>query len=422
MGCSINPLSWGECAGDLLGKAAGGLASAGFDAVATEFAKGVGKIVATLATFWTSVPTTALSGDPGSPVGMLNAMLDWLMLVVGILSVFLVAIQLAITHRGDALADAGVGLVRFVLVQATQLPALALLAGAGDAFSSWIVNVASGGNFGTRVTEVFGASLASSLGSALVFIGALLAIFASLAQVIAMVARNGVLILTAAASPIAAAAAIYKGNDALWRRLWMWQLAFVLYKPTAAFVYAAAFVTVGDGKNATDVLSGLALMIMSVLALPALLRLMMPVAARMGSGGAGAAALAGGVAVASGVASVVSARRATATLGSGALGSGSGGGAGGSPGGGGPSGASPAAGPRGSGPSGGAAGAATTAGTASAGAGGVAGGAAAAGPVAAGVQLATAATGAARRTASTVTQTPGTGADPVSGTVSGGGS
>jgi len=414
MGCSINPLSWGDCAGDLLGKAAGGLASAGFDAVAQAFASGVGKIVATLATFWTSVPTTALSGDSDSPVGMLNAMLDWLMLVVGILSVFLVAIQLAITHRGDALADAGIGLVRFVLVNATQLPALALLAGAGDAFSAWIVNVASGGNFGTRVTEVFGASLASGLGSALVFIGALLAIFASLAQVIAMVARNGVLILTAAASPIAAAAAIYKGNDAMWRRLWMWQLAFVLYKPTAAFVYAAAFVTVGDGKDATDVLSGLALMIMSVLALPALLRLMMPVAARMGSGGAGAAALAGGVAVASGVASVVSARRATASLG-GASGGGSGGGSG-------PSGAAPSGGPRGSGQlsggpvgAGGAAGGAASGGAAGSAAGGAAG---AAGPVAAGVQLATAAVGAVRRTANSAADAPGS--DSASG--AGGGS
>ncbi|MGH3444952.1 MAG: hypothetical protein ACRDPB_06220 [Nocardioidaceae bacterium] len=42
-----------------------------------------------------------------------------------------------------------------------------------------------------------------------------------------LVARNGILILTAAASPIAAAAAIYKGDDAMWRRLYMWQLAFV---------------------------------------------------------------------------------------------------------------------------------------------------------------------------------------------------
>lgn len=339
MGCSINPTSWGECAGDLLGKAAGGLASAGFDAVATEFAKAVGTVVSTLATFWTSVPTEALSKDPGTPVGMLTAMLDWLMLIVGVLSIFLVAIHLALTHRGDVLTDAGLGLARYVLVNAAQVPAVALLAVAGDAFSTWILGVASGGNFGKRVTEVFGASMASGLGAALVFIAALLAIFASLAQVIAMVARNGVLILTAAASPVAAAAAIYKGNESMWRRLWMWQLAFVFYKPTAAFIYAAAFVTVGDGKNATDVLSGLALMIMSVLALPALLRLMMPVAARVGSG-AGTAALAGGVAVATGVATVMAGSRASGTAAGGGAAGGGGNATGG--GGGGPSGAGPA--------------------------------------------------------------------------------
>jgi type IV secretion system protein TrbL len=308
MGCSINPLSWGDCAGDLLGKAAGGLASAGFDAVVDEFAKGVGNIVKTLATFWTNVPTQKLSTSAGTPVGMLTAMLDWVMLAVGLLSILLVAAHMALTHRGDALADAGTGIVRFILVTSCQVPAVALLAGAGDEFSKWIINTAAGGNFDKRVGEVFGTALASGpLGTAVVFIGCLLAIVSSIAQVIAMVARNGVLIITAAASPVAAAAAIYKGNEDMWRKLWMWQLAFVLYKPVAATVYAAAFVTIGNGKSATDQLSGLALMIMSVLALPALLRLMMPVSARISTGGGGGA-LAGAAIAASGVGSVLASR------------------------------------------------------------------------------------------------------------------
>jgi hypothetical protein len=308
MGCSINPLSWGDCAGDLLGKAAGGLASAGFDAVVDEFAKGVGDIVKTLATFWTNVPTQKLSTAAGTPVGMLTAMLDWVMLAVGLLSILLVAAHMALTHRGDSLVDAGTGIVRFILVTSCQVPAVALLAGAGDEFSKWIINTAAGGNFDERVGEVFGTALASGpLGTAVVFIGCLLAIVSSIAQVIAMVARNGVLIITAAASPVAAAAAIYKGNEDMWRKLWMWQLAFVLYKPVAATVYAAAFVTIGNGKSATDQLSGLALMIMSVLALPALLRLMMPVSARISAAGGGGA-LAGAAIAASGVGSVLASR------------------------------------------------------------------------------------------------------------------
>jgi type IV secretion system protein TrbL len=308
MSCSINPLSWGDCAGDLLSKAAGGLASAGFDAVVTEFAEGVGSIVKTLATFWTDVPTEKLSTAAGTPVGMLTAMLDWVMLVVGLLSILLVAAHMALTHRGDALADAGTGIVRFILVTSCQVPAIALLAGAGDEFSRWIINTAADGNFDGRVAAVFGTALAGGpLGTAVVFIGCLLAIVASIAQVIAMVARNGVLIITAAASPVAAAAAIYKGNEEMWRKLWMWQLAFVLYKPVAATVYAAAFVTIGNGKSATDQLSGLALMIMSVLALPALLRLMMPISARISAGGGGGA-LAGAAIAASGIGSVLAAR------------------------------------------------------------------------------------------------------------------
>ncbi len=356
--CSINPLSWGGCVGDALGHAAGGLASAGFDAVVKEFAKGVGNIVQTLATFWTDVPTEHLSTAAGTPVGMLTAMLDWVMLAVGLLSMLLVAARMALTHRGDALTDAGTGIVRFILVTSCQVPAVALLAGAGDEFSRWIINTAADGNFDGRVAAVFGTALASGpLGTAVVFIGCLLAIVTSIAQVIAMVARNGVLIITAAASPAAAAAAIYKGNEEMWRKLWMWQLVFVLYKPVAATVYAAAFVTIGNGKSATDQLSGLALMIMSVLALPALLRLMMPISARMSAGGGGGA-LAGAAIAASGVGSVLAARH-----------SGGGGSSSGGSGGSGPQGPSGAAGVNISAP-----GAATAAGAgASAGAGAAAG-------------------------------------------------
>lgn len=306
--CSINPTSWGGCVSDAFSNVAGDLASASFDGIVKTFAAGVGKIVQTLATFWTSVPTAAPSTAQGTPVGMLTAMTSWIMLAVGLLSLLFVAAHMAITQRGDALQDAGTGLIRFVLVTGAQVPAIALLAGAGDEFSKWIINTSANGDFDARVAQVFGTALATGpLGTSLVFVGSLLAILASFAQVIAMVARNGVLILTAAMSPIAAAAAIYKGNEDMWRKLWMWQLAFVFYKPVAAFVYAAAFVTVGNGDSPTDVLSGLALMIMSVLALPALLRLMMPVSAKMSAGGGGAA-LAGAAAAASGVASVMSSR------------------------------------------------------------------------------------------------------------------
>jgi type IV secretion system protein TrbL len=76
----------------------------------------------------------------------------------------------------------------------------------------------------------------------------------------------------------------------------------LLYKPTAAFMYAAAFVTIGDGNTVTDALSGIALMIMSV---PALLRLMMPVSAQMSAGGGGGALA--GTAVAASVAAGVQA-------------------------------------------------------------------------------------------------------------------
>ncbi len=375
--CGINPLTWSSCVGNAIGGAVGGLASAGFQAISDAFAAGVGKIVSTLATFWTAVPTTnpdaRCGGVPCGPVAVLSGMLSWVMLIVGVLSILLVAARMAITQRGDALTDGATGLARFVLINSAQVPAIGLLAVGGDLFSAWILNQASGGNFGARVTTVFGTSLAGgTLGMALVFIVSILAMLASIAQLFMMVARNGVLILTAAMTPVAGAAAIFKGNESMWRKLWMWQLAFVLYKPVAAFIYATAFIVITDSTSAIDQLSGMALLVMSVLALPALLRLMMPVAASMGGGGGGGGLAAGAVA-ASGVASVMAAK-----------------GRGGGGGGGGGGGATPSGGfgPQG-GPSG-SAGAATSGAGAGAGAGAAAGGPAGA-AVMAGLQVAGAA-------------------------------
>ena len=133
MSCGINPLSWGDCVGDGLSTAVGGLASSGFAGLANAFASGVGNIVKTLATFWTATPTTSLSTDSGSPVGMLTGMLDWIMLAVGLMAILIVAAKMGLTQRGDALAEGGAGLARFVLVQAAQVPAMELAARYADA-------------------------------------------------------------------------------------------------------------------------------------------------------------------------------------------------------------------------------------------------------------------------------------------------
>ena len=49
-------------------------------------------------------------------------------------------------------------------------------------------------------------------------------------------------------------------------------LALIFYKPAAAAVYAVAFMMIGTGKNLTTILTGFAMVVMSLLALPVLMR------------------------------------------------------------------------------------------------------------------------------------------------------
>jgi type IV secretion system protein TrbL len=225
----------------------------------------------------------------------------------------------------------------------------------------------------------------------------MLGMLASLVQMGLMLVRVGVVTIFAGLLPLAAAGTGTETGMAWFKRITSWLLAFILYKPAAATVYASAFLLIGDGTDATSVLSGLFMLILSIVALPSLLRLVTPMVGTAVAAGAGA----GGGAAAAGMV-LASGARMTAGGGRGAMPPPSGGSAGLlGPGGAGPSGS---AGPRGgAGPSGpgpsapGASGGAASAGTAGAGLQG-------------GVQLATGAASAAR--GAVPSSTAGTDAPP----------
>lgn len=67
-----------------------------------------------------------------------------------------------------------------------------------------------------------------------------------------------------------------------------WTIAFILYKPAAAIVYAIAFRMTGtdlfksDGTGLFQIVTGLALMLIALVALPALMRFLVPAVASVG--------------------------------------------------------------------------------------------------------------------------------------------
>jgi len=297
----IDPLGW---LGHLFGGVLGGVAGDVISAVAGAVANAVGKVVADLGTLWVRIGTPNLTSTdggsaPSDPVAFIQAHLWWYMTALAVLGVLVGSARMAWQQRAEPGRDVLKGLAVYVAVSGAGVATIALLVSAADDFSTWIISQSlNGTSFGANITVLLGLTGASAvtgnlLGPILIIVLGLLALLASLIQIFLMVVRGGMLVILAGILPTAAAAAIgglESGKHWLKKTL-AWLVAFALYKPAAAIVYAVAFRLVGSdvfgAGGVVGVVTGLALMLLALLALPALMRFVTPLVAAVASGGAG---------------------------------------------------------------------------------------------------------------------------------------
>ena len=137
-----------------------------------------------------------------------------------------------------------------------------------------------------------------------------------------MVLRGAMLVLLAGVLPITASFTNVPMGRQWFSKALAWTVAFVLYKPAAAIVYATAFRLTGvnafqaAGSGLFQILAGLALMLVALVALPALMRFLVPAVAAIGGGTGGGLLLAGAGAVGAGEVATGAIRTSRATSGS----------------------------------------------------------------------------------------------------------
>ncbi len=306
-------LGIGHAVGSLVGGVAGDVVSAVAHAVFTA----VGQIVATVATLWVHVPTPDLvssgcdpsSGpcQPSDTVGFLQGDLKWLTVAVAAVSIAVGASRwVSDAQKGEqAGRELLGGLVRFVVVSGLGVTLIWMLVQIGDGFSTWIINQSlqcvtvngqrSCSDFGANMTVLLGFSSATAVGlgwGMVVILLGLLAFVASMIQVLLMYMRGGLLVLFAGMLPLVAANWSTEMGRHQYKRGIAWTSAAVLYKPAAAIVYAGAFRLAGQnafagGGAIGSILSGLTMMIVALVALPALVRFIAPVTSAVAGGGMG---------------------------------------------------------------------------------------------------------------------------------------
>ena len=283
-----------DVVGVLPGVAADAAAGGVFDAAVDKIADGFATAIQLVVTFWTRVTVPGLNTSEG-PVAELRANTAWLSAFIAVLSILICAGRMAMTRSSRPAAEAFKGLLILIIASGAGVAAINALVVFGDGYSTWVLNRSTDGQLGERLAVLSTVGNTAGLGTGLILIVALLGILASIAQVGLMLVRVGVVTILAGLLPLAAAGTSTQTGMDYFKRMTSWLLAFVLYKPAAATVYASGFLMIGDGKDATSVLSGLFMLVLSIVALPAMLRLITPmvgaaVAAGAGAGGGMAAA------------------------------------------------------------------------------------------------------------------------------------
>lgn len=257
----------------------------------------IGETAKGLGSFWVHTPSVPLEG-PDNAVTFMRDTTLWYVGVLMMISVFYAAGQMIWTRKGQPLSDLLASLLKYILVSAASVSAITMLLHAGDEFSAWVIDQSTGAEFGAALTGLMaltafsGVIIGPGLAIFIIVVG-IIAILISVIQIGLLIIRSAMAIILVGTLPLA-----YSATNTSWGKQWSqkhtsWMIAFIAYKPVASLIYAAAFKifgtfgsTEGDlGQRIVYFCSGIVLMVASLLALPAMMRLIVPAVGAASAGG-----------------------------------------------------------------------------------------------------------------------------------------
>lgn len=258
----------------------------------------IGETAKGLGSFWVHTPSVSLEG-PDNAVTFMRDTTLWYVGVLMMISVFYAAGQMIWTRRGQPLTDLLASLLKYILVSAASVSAITMLLHAGDEFSAWVIDQSTGAEFGAALAGLMAlaafanVTIGPGLAIFIIVVG-IIAILISVIQIGLLIIRSAMAIILVGTLPLA-----YSATNTQWGKQWSqkhtaWLIAFIAYKPVASLIYAAAFKifgtfgsTDGDlGQRIVYFCSGIVLMVASLLALPAMMRLIVPAVGAASAGGA----------------------------------------------------------------------------------------------------------------------------------------
>jgi hypothetical protein len=282
------------------------VASNMFSDLISKLGEGATTAIQALTTFWIKIPTPEVATQTGNswqaakPIAFLHGYSMAIAAVVFTFAILFAGIQTAWVKRGEPIRELlRTGLV-LVVVTGMGTATIQVLSTASDLLAIDIVSKATPKNEtassairGLVIPGTGEAAGPNQLPMFLLMFSCLGIMLMSMIQVVLLLIRSAMLVLLAGTFPIAAAATNTEAGKAWFKKYCAWTIAFIAYKPAAALVYAAglkmnqAGVTSVSGNSLVQALTGWMMMVLAVVALPALLRFAVPVTAAVAGGSVG---------------------------------------------------------------------------------------------------------------------------------------
>lgn len=268
----------------------------------------LGGLAKSLGSFWVNTPSIPLTGKDNA-VYFIRESTSWYVAALLVVSVLIAAGQMMWTRKGQPLTDLLASLLKFAIMNAASVTGVTLLLRSGDEFSAWIIGRSTDEGFDKALStligpEVFKSGITVGIAIFAIVMG-IIAIIVAVIQIGLLIVRSAMALILVGTLPLA-----FSATNTSWGKQWSqkhvsWLIAFILYKPVASLVYAAAFKVFGsvgkvdgdDGQRMMYFICGLVLMIAALFALPAMMRLIVPaVGAASGAGAMFAGAAVGSAA------------------------------------------------------------------------------------------------------------------------------
>lgn len=286
----------------------------------------IGQTLIAIGTLWIQVPTPSLTAEY-SPAQWISQTLKYATTVTLVGSLLICGAYIAWTARHEPVKSMVEDIFKFLIVSGGSVTVLQLLIELMDYGAQSVITSVSSD------ADVFAKNLIGALSNGpdaktnlgVMFFVGILALIANIVQIVLMLLRSVMLMLSVGFLPVIAAVSVAPGGEQWLKKALAWIAAFLLYKPVAAIIYGAAIKMItadgGEGRSlfgaalqggddpTMGIIAGGAVMVIATFALPGLIAFLVPATSAVASNGGGGSGLASAGMIASGAVSVTGSMR-----------------------------------------------------------------------------------------------------------------